>query len=81
MSRHTIIIICCSMSAIWLASTSTFHLPPDSLQNLIVAVAEEVSSKANNVHKLKSDSLFGHRDSENSGMELDKCIEKECEEV
>ena len=71
MSKHTIIIICCSMSAIWLASTSTYHLHPDSLESFSVAVAEVVSSKANNAQNLMSDSLFGHRDSESTGMELD----------
>jgi hypothetical protein len=75
MSKHTIIIICCSMSAIWLASASTYHLHPDSLQSFSVAVAEVVSSKANNARNLMSDSLFGHRDSEGTGMELDTCTE------
>jgi hypothetical protein len=28
-----------------------------------------------------SDSLFGHRDAESTGMELDKCTENVCEEV
>jgi len=82
MSKHTIIIIiCCSMSAIWLASTSTYHLHPDSLQSFSVAVAEVVSSKENNAQNFMSDSLFGHRGSESSGMELDKCTKNECEEV
>jgi hypothetical protein len=80
MSKHTIIIICYSMSAIWLASTSTYHLHPDSLQSFSVVVAEVVSSKAN-AQKLISDSLLGHRDSESSGMELDKCTEDECVEI
>jgi hypothetical protein len=81
MSKHTIIIICCSVSAIWLASTSTYPLHPDSLQSCSVVVAEVISSKANNAQKLISDNLFGQRDSENSGMELDKCTEDECVEV
>jgi hypothetical protein len=81
MSKHTIIIICCSMSAIWLASTSTYHQHPDSIQSFSVAVAEVVSSKANNVQILMSDSLFGHRDSESTGMELDTVTENEYEEV
>jgi hypothetical protein len=81
MSKHAIIIICCSMSAVWLASTSTYHLHPDSLQSFSVAVAEGVSSKSNNVQNLMSDSLFGHRDAESTGMELDKCTENVCEEV
>lgn len=81
MSKHTIIIICCSMSAIWLASTSTYHLHPDSLQSFSVAVAEVVSSKANNAQNLMSDSFFGHSNSETTGIELDKCSENECEEV
>jgi hypothetical protein len=80
MSKHTIIIICCSMSAIWLASTSTYHLHQDSLQSFSVAVAEVVPSKANNALNLVSDSLFRHRNSESSGMELDNCTENECEE-
>jgi len=63
------------MSAIWLASTSTYHLHPDSLQSFSVAVAEVVSSKANNPQNLISDSLFGHRDSESTGMELATCTE------
>jgi hypothetical protein len=75
MSKHTIIIICCSMSAIWLASTTTYHLHPDSLQSFSVAVAEVVSSNANNERNLMSDSLFEHRDSESTGMELDTCTE------
>jgi hypothetical protein len=75
MSKHTIIIICCSMLAIWLASASTYHLHPDSLQSLSVVVAEVASSKANNEQNLMSDSLFGHRDSEITGMELGKCTE------
>jgi hypothetical protein len=68
MSKYTIIIICCSMSAIWLASTSTYRLHPDPLQSFSVAVAEVISSKANNAQNFMSDSLFEHRDSESSGM-------------
>jgi hypothetical protein len=68
MQKHTIVIICCSMSAIWLASTGNYHLHPDSLHIFSVAGAEVISSKSNNGQKLMSDSLFGHRDSESSGM-------------
>jgi len=57
------------MSAIWLASTSTYRLHPDPLQSFSVAVAEAISSKANNAQNFMSDSLFEHRDSESSGME------------
>jgi hypothetical protein len=81
MSKHIIIIICCSMSAIWLASTSTYHLHPESLQSFSVAVSEVVSSKANNAQNIMSDGLFGHRDSESRGMVLDTCIENEYEEI
>lgn len=69
------------MSAIWLASTSTYHLHPHSIQSFCVAVAEVVSSKANNAQNLLSDCLFGHRDSESTGMELDTVTENEYEEV
>jgi hypothetical protein len=72
MPKHTIVIICCSMSAIWLAATGNCHLHPDSLHSLHIAAAEVISSKANNGQKLMLHSLFGHRDSESSGMELDK---------
>jgi len=67
------------MSAIWLASARIYHLHPDSLQSFSVAVAEVVSSKANNAQNLMSDGLFGHRDSESTGMELDTCTENEYE--
>jgi hypothetical protein len=80
MPKHTIFIICCSMSAIWLASTGTYHLHPDSLHSFSIAGAEVISSKANDGQKVMSDGLFGHTDSESSGMELDKYTENECEE-
>ena len=81
MSKHTTIIICCFMSAIWLASTSIYHLHPGSLQSFSVAMAEVASSKANNAQNLMSESLFRHREAESTGIELDICTENEYDEV
>jgi hypothetical protein len=73
MSKHGIIIICCSMSAIWLASTSTHCLRPTTF-DITAAVTQlsVVSSKTKNAQKLISDNLFGHRASDGSGMWLYK---------
>jgi hypothetical protein len=77
MSKHNIFIICCSMSAIWLASTNTYCLHSATLHNISIAVAQIslVSSRANSAQKLISDNLFGHRVSESSGMQLEKYVE------
>jgi hypothetical protein len=77
MSKYTIILVCCSMSVIWLASSSTHHLHPATLDNISIVVAQlsVVSARTNNAQKLLSHNLFGHRASESTGMQLQQCTE------